>query len=88
MIGGERGHDWRGIAFCRGLVAGLEGDALASLDSEGKLGVSSFILRFSASSSASISRSVASTNEVVSKAMTDLTSSQYSSSSSNLRARR
>jgi len=69
-------------------VAGLEGDALASLDSEGKLGVSSFILRFSASSSASISRSVASTSEVASKVMMDLTSSQYSSSSSNLRARR
>lgn len=66
----------------------LGGDALASLDNEGRLGVSSFILRFSASSSASISRSVASNNEVVNKVMTDLTSSQYSSSSSNLNARR
>lgn len=69
-------------------MAGLEGDVLVSLDNEGKLGVSSFILRFSASSSASSNRSVASASEVASKVMTDLTFSQYSSSSSNLKARR
>jgi hypothetical protein len=85
---GEHDRDWRGIILCGGLVGGLEGDALASLDSEGKLGVSSFILFFSASSSASINRMVASASDVASKVMTDLTSSQYSSSSSNLNARR
>lgn len=69
-------------------MAGLEGDALASLDNGGRLGVSSFTLRFSASSSASINRSVASVSAVASKVIIDLTFSQYSSSSSNLNARR